>query len=468
LEPVGRRSLLVLCLLAAALAWARPADAFSKRDLTLTVDDGAALAATLYLPDGAAPAAGWPGIVMLHGLGGNRLSMNAIAEQTFANEGYAVLTYDARGHGSSAGLFSADGPREIADVRAAFAYLDQQAADATRIGVWGISYGGGAALRSLVEGVPFAAAEVVETWSDLYGTLLPQGLAKSGAIFAFISSVSADRTHPDVNAIRADALASRNLPALRAFAASRSSLASLPSVRTPTYVFQGRRDFAFGLEQGIAAYRALAGPKRLYIGAFGHAPSTFPGPDSAQVFARGSDWFARWLEGTPNGIETRPPVELAADPYRELAGATYSALPATRTAVFRAGGTSRIGASGATVRRLGRTTALLETFGAPVVRVTASGSFPHLVAVLKAVRPDGSEVVVSEGGAAVRLSARPRTISIRLISQATTIPRGSRLTLRLGPTSGDLLYITGVPQAARATIGRVELRLPVLRRPVSG
>jgi predicted acyl esterase len=453
-----------------ALAWTGSASGFSKADVTLSADDGTALAATLYLPEGAAPAGGWPAILMLHGLGGNRLSMNQVAEGTFASEGYAVLTYDARGHGSSAGLFSADGPREIQDVRNAFAWLAARpdVAD-TRIGVWGISYGGGATLRALVEGVPFAAAEVVETWTDLYGTLVPGGLSKSGAIFAFLSSVSADRTAPEVSALRISALASTNLPALRAFADARSSVASLGSVRTPTYVFHGRRDFAFGLEQGIATYRGLAGPKRLYIGAFGHAPSTFPGPDAAQVFTEGSNWFARFLKGMPNGIDTRPPIVLAADPYRELAGAQYRSLPPTVGAGFgTAPMRNRISGSGSFTRPFGRTTRLLETFGAPVVKLTASGTFPHIVVVLKAVTPNGREIVVSEGGAKVRLAARPRVVSIRMISQVTTIPRGSRLSLRVGATSGDLLYIAGVPSRARLDVRRITFTLPVLRRPVSG
>ncbi len=41
------------------------------------MDDGVSIAATLYLPDGSPPAGGWPGLVFLHGLSGNRQSMNA-------------------------------------------------------------------------------------------------------------------------------------------------------------------------------------------------------------------------------------------------------------------------------------------------------------------------------------------------------------------------------------------------------
>ncbi len=60
---------------------------------------------------------------MLHGLGGERSSMNAAAETHLAPYGYAVLTVDARGHGASGGQSSLVGPREVADYAAALAWL---------------------------------------------------------------------------------------------------------------------------------------------------------------------------------------------------------------------------------------------------------------------------------------------------------------------------------------------------------
>ena len=78
----------------------------------------------------------------------------------------------------------------MADARDVFNQLaDRPEIDRTRIGAWGISLGGGAVLRSLVEGVPWAAVETCETWTNLFGALAPQNLSKSGAIFQFLSSV---------------------------------------------------------------------------------------------------------------------------------------------------------------------------------------------------------------------------------------------------------------------------------------
>src|SRR5712691_1557461 len=169
--------LVLLCGAAAALALA-PASLganFTKTDTTIAMDDGVEIAATLYEPTGTPPAAGWPAIMMFHGLGGKRQDMNTLAENSFANEGYAVFTFDTRGHGESGGLWSLAGPREIADYRALFAWLGgKPEIDETKIGAWGISLGGGEVWRSVVEGIPFATIETVETWTDLTSALLPQ------------------------------------------------------------------------------------------------------------------------------------------------------------------------------------------------------------------------------------------------------------------------------------------------------
>ena len=91
-----------LALLGLVLLGAAPADAFTVRGGFETMGDGTRIAYDLYEPDGAAPAAGWPGVVVLHGLGGTKDSMAPIASY-FASHGYAALAYSARGNGTSTG-----------------------------------------------------------------------------------------------------------------------------------------------------------------------------------------------------------------------------------------------------------------------------------------------------------------------------------------------------------------------------
>src|SRR5215213_2277344 len=168
---VFRRRLLLAAL--AALAVASPAQAFSKQDGTQTMDDGVSLATSLYLPDGQTPPGGWPGVVVLHGLAGNRATVELISSN-FADAGFAVLAYDARGHGASGGVITLAGPREVADLRAVRnAFAGRADVSDTKVGAWGISYGGGQIWNALAAQVPFAAAEVVETWTSLYDALWP-------------------------------------------------------------------------------------------------------------------------------------------------------------------------------------------------------------------------------------------------------------------------------------------------------
>jgi pimeloyl-ACP methyl ester carboxylesterase len=459
-----------LVLAPAAMA-SHPAGLYTKTDQVATMDDGVGIATTLYVPFEHAPHPGrFPAVMLFHGLGGNRQSIDQIATR-FAQRGYIALTFDFRGHGESGGLFTALGARELLDVaRLREAWLPANAPlDGDKVGGWGISLGGGALLRAAGEGTPFKALEVVETWTDLYEALVPQDLPKSGAIFQFLGAVPSSRQAPELLALQG-AVARRDVPTLRAFAIARSSRQLLSRGYPPTLFFQGRRDFAFGLEQGIAGWQRHSGPKALYIGAFGHAPSSFPGPDIELVMQRALQWFDVHVSGAP-AIPTRPAVELANESGTAVRG--YAGLPPTARHVYSLRGNATIGSSGKVVRRA-RSARLLETFGAPTVQVRASSAtgWSHLVAVLVARTPSGQEIVVSEGGVPTSLTARPKLFTIRLISQATRVPAGSRLELTLAGTStaqnaGNLLYLVPVPQRARITVRNVTLTIPALRTPVS-
>lgn len=474
-----RRALVIL----AALALAAPAHAaaFSKTDLSIRMDDGVDIAATYYVPDGAPPPGGWPAVMMLHGLGESRtvgnnavgISLNEMAELHVVPQGYAVLTFDARGHGDSGGLVGVDGPREIADVRALFGWLaSRPGVNAARIGAFGYSYGGGAVWRAAAEGVPFAAIEVATAWTDLYEAFVPQSLARSGVVLGFYTSIAA-RAAPELEPILRDALAGRNLGAVRAFARARSTRHLLGSIRIPTFLMQGRRDFAFDLDQALTAYSRLRAPKRLYVTNFGHAPSTKPRAELDYMLPRARLWFDRFLKGLPNGIDTGAPVELAPDPWTGRT-TSYRGLPARRTLRLSFPGRASIGASGKVARTRKLPRGRLETFGAPLVRIPLASTtgWPHVVAVISAVTAQGKEIVVSAGGARTRLGSRARLVVIRLISQVTAVPAGSRLRLTIAATStaqnpGNLLYLSGVPRRARLGVGPATLSLPVLARPVS-
>ena len=241
-------------------------------------------------------------------------------------ERYAVLAFDARGHGESGGLIGIDGPREVADVRAVFTWLRDRpdVADA-RIGGWGVSYGGGAAWNSLAAGVPWAALEVSITWTDLLTALAPQGLAKTGVIAGFIGALDPRRRRPRGVRRPRRRLSRRHDagPPVR-----RRALVDQPTlrnVRTPVFLMQGRRDFAFGLDQAKRAFAALRGPKQLWIGLHGHAPSSGVAADTPAMLAEGARWFDRFLRGDTARPLPRP-VAVAPERWRGQP-VRYAGLP---------------------------------------------------------------------------------------------------------------------------------------------
>ncbi|MGZ4440222.1 MAG: hypothetical protein ACXVZN_07650, partial [Gaiellaceae bacterium] len=138
-------------------------------------------------------------------------------------------------------------------------------------------------------------------------------------------------------------------------------------------------------------------------------------------------------------------------------------------------GSNTIAASGKVVRAVRTPKGLLETFGSPTVTATLSSrtAFPHLVAVLSARLPDGSDYVLGEGGVPLKLSKAPKPVTIRLAFWADTLPAGSKVRLTLAATStaqspANLVYFSSVPDGSTLTVGKVTLTVPLMTKPISG
>jgi predicted acyl esterase len=382
-----------------------------------------------------------------------------------------VLTFDARGHGESGGIVGIDGPREVADTRAVRDWLAARPeVSDTRIGAWGISYGGGAIFNSLVAGVPWAAVFTVETWTDLYSALMPQGLVKSGLVAGLAGSIPPEKRDPALAALQAAAFAG-NVAAVKPWADARSSLSKLGSVTTPVFMAQGRRDFLFGIEQGARAFQRLKGPKALYVGLHGHAPSTFPAADTGHLMTLVRAWFDCHLKAT--GCDGRHASVYVAPEVFAGQVARRGTLPPVRPTFVSFPGVTTFARSGKASRTSAALRDAIEIYGAPTVQtsIAASGGWSRLVAVLTARTPAGKEIVVSAGGVPTKPGAQK--VTIRLINQATFVPRRSRLTLTLASSStaqssSNLLYLD-LPMAptARARVGTAILKLPGLRTPVT-
>jgi alpha-beta hydrolase superfamily lysophospholipase len=466
---VGRRIVLVLAVFG-VLVWAGSALAASPQELTIAAADGTALSCALGEPDGTAPAGGWPAVMLFHGLGGKHQDMEPPATAFLAPAGYASLMCDARGHGTSGGLFGLDGPTDVADTQFLFNWLTARPEISdTQIGALGISLGGGAVWNAAAAGVPFKAIVPTITWTSLTTALAPQGLSKSGLVVLLSQLVPTARWDPTLLAAVPALTSSSNIAQVAALAAPRSPLTHLSSLTVPTLLIQGRHDFLFDIDQAEAAFKLLNGPKRLYVGDLGHAPAPNPPAEQATYFGEAVQWFDRYLKGTANGIDKKPTVELAHDPWN---GSTtsYAGLPPTKFTSVALPGTTTMQSPGGKVQRGARLTGgPHETFGDSTVTVRYSGakSWDRLVAVLTVA---GNNTPISAGG--TKISGTNGVATIRLMNESVLVPAGKRLVVTIGATStvqssANALYLDDVQPGSSITIGRMTLKLSVLQKAVS-
>ncbi|WP_225728729.1 MULTISPECIES: alpha/beta hydrolase [unclassified Nocardia] len=137
---------------------------------------GEQCAAWLYPPDGVPKPR--PLVVMGHGLGGNReMGLDRYARR-FAAAGMAVLVFDYRHFGASQGS-----PRQLVhiarqreDWHAAIAYARTlRGIDATRIALWGTSFGGGHVLSVAPDDAYIAAVVAQVPFTSGWASALAKG-----------------------------------------------------------------------------------------------------------------------------------------------------------------------------------------------------------------------------------------------------------------------------------------------------
>ncbi|MFJ9456149.1 alpha/beta fold hydrolase [Kitasatospora sp. NPDC101447] len=299
---------------------------------------------TSFFTAGSGPR---PAVLLAHGFGGSKEGERDRARQ-LARQGYAVLTWSARGFGRSGGKIGLNAPdREVEDVRHLVDWLAQRpevkldGAGDPKVGITGASYGGAISLLASAYDPRIDAVATQITWWNLADALFPQGVQGSGAadgvfkklwagIFFTTGSAapgSAGSLGPSGGAPResgepkpvadGDAGCGRFLESLcrmydRVATAGhadpeavalldRSSPSSVADrLKAPTLVVQGQQDSLFPLDQGDRIAQAIAGngaPVAVDWFAGGHDGGT---DTSARVDDRVTAWFDHYLRGQGN------------------------------------------------------------------------------------------------------------------------------------------------------------------------
>lgn len=134
-------------------------------DVSFLTDDGIRLSGWLVLPERPRPV--MPAIILCHGQGANRSDFTDLAV-ALSRRGYLVLAFDFRAHGESAGRRSSLGYLEQRDIEAAQRFLVlRRDVDKDRIGIFGFSMGGAAAIMASARTGAFKAVVADSAFASL-------------------------------------------------------------------------------------------------------------------------------------------------------------------------------------------------------------------------------------------------------------------------------------------------------------
>ena len=134
------------------------------------------------IPNGTAPAGGWPGVILFHGLGQSYADMEPIGGAMTRVRARRARLRRPR-HRRLRRQVRARRAAEVQDAQTLFDWFSGRSdISDTEIGAFGLSLGGGAVWNAAVAGVPFKAIVPAITWTSLGAALNPNGVPKTGLI----------------------------------------------------------------------------------------------------------------------------------------------------------------------------------------------------------------------------------------------------------------------------------------------
>ncbi|MEV5172122.1 CocE/NonD family hydrolase [Streptomyces flaveolus] len=329
--------------------------AVRRSDQVMAVD-GVRLDTSYFTPSGTGRH---PAVLLAHGFGGSKDDMRRQAED-LARDGYAVLTWSARGFGRSTGKIGLNGPKgEVADVSRLIDWLARQPQvlldkpGDPRVGMAGGSYGGAISLLAAGHDHRVDAIAPAITYWNLADALFPNDVFKKLWAGVFVNTGGGCGKFEPALCRMYDRVAESGTPdpAARKLLEERSPSAVGDRIKVPTLLVQGQTDSLFPLGQADAAEKAIranGAPVDVDWITGGHDGGDM---ETSRVEARVRAWFDRYLKGE-TGTDTGPAFRItrtggvdSTDGTAQLRGASAAAYPGLRDhprAIALTGGTQRV------------------------------------------------------------------------------------------------------------------------------
>ncbi|MER6343123.1 CocE/NonD family hydrolase [Streptomyces sp. NPDC001595] len=339
-----------VAVLAGAGTWTAVASddppAVHRADRVMDVGDGVRLD-TSYFTSGATGRR--PAVLLAHGFGGSKADARQQAEE-LARDGYAVLTWSARGFGKSTGKIGLNDPDgEVADVSELIDWLAEQPqvrldkAGDPRVGMAGGSYGGAVSLLAAGHDPRVDAIAPAITYWNLADALFPNGVFKKLWAGIFVNTGGGCTAFETRICRMYERVAESGTPdaEARALLQERSPSAVGDRIDVPTLLVQGQTDSLFPLGQADAAAKAIranGAPVDVDWIAGGHDGGDL---ETDRVQARVTAWFDRYLKDDKSA-DTGPAFRVtrtggvdSTDGEAQLRGASADSYPG-----LASGGTS--------------------------------------------------------------------------------------------------------------------------------
>ncbi|MGC4964408.1 alpha/beta fold hydrolase [Streptomyces globisporus] len=286
-----------------------------------------------------------PAVLIGHGFGGSKNDVRAQAEK-LAADGYAVLTWSARGFGKSGGEISLNDPdHEVRDVSRLIDWLatrpevELDKKGDPRVGLTGASYGGAVSLLAAGHDERVDAIAPVITYWNLADALFPDGVFKKLWAGIFITTGGGCERFEKQLCEMYERVAVSGKPDAEAvkLLTERSPSAVADRIKVPSLLLQGQSDSLFPLGQADAMQKAISAngaPVSVDWISGGHNGGD---SETGRVEGRVGDWFDRYLK-KDTGAATGPAFRVtrtggvdSTDGAALLRGASSDTYPGLRS-----------------------------------------------------------------------------------------------------------------------------------------
>lgn len=291
-------------------------------------EDGTQIAGNIFLPTNVTGPR--PAIIFISSWGLNEYEYLAEAAR-FAEEGYVVLSYSARGWGESGGLIDTAGPKDVLDLSSAVDYLiANYNVDPTKIGAAGISYGSGISILGAAYDNRIRAVAAMSTWGSLVESLYAQQTPRQvwGSLLVVTGNLLG-RMDPIIEETWNNVSNHRNIPAVTTWADVRSPISyvnQLNANQTAVYIAQNWGDNLFQVNSVFNFFNQLNVPKHIDLQAGTHAMgeiATMLADGNSHVWNNAHRWFAQYLKGESNAMNNQLPVgmkvKFSSNGYEQMA-----------------------------------------------------------------------------------------------------------------------------------------------------